>query len=102
MLPFLAAPAGPPPAPAAAAGGAAGAKVAAWDAAEPNQWDAYQDYGHSHFRNSFLWGENLHDIAITGPGLIDGSALVTNAGPGTPTANKSLALKLCRNVTLRD
>jgi polygalacturonase len=74
----------------------------AWDRAEPNQWDAYQDFGHSHFRNSFIWGENLHDVSILGPGLIDGSALVTNANANTATANKTLALKECRNVTLRD
>jgi hypothetical protein len=85
----------PTPAPAAA-------KITSWDRAEPNQWDMYQDFGHSHFRNSFIWGENLQNVSILGPGLIDGSALVTNAGANTPTANKALALKQCRNVTLRD
>ncbi len=73
-----------------------------WDRAEPNQWDMYQDYGHSHFHNSFIWGENLHDIAIIGPGLIDGSSLPTNSNANSATANKTLALKQCRNVTLRD
>src|SRR5687767_6895131 len=29
------------------------------DAAEPNQWDRYQDFGHSHFRDALIWGENL-------------------------------------------
>ncbi len=56
-----------------------------YDAAEPNTaWDAYQDYGHNHWHNSLLWGENLHDLAITGPGLIYGKGLSYGAGPGRP------------------
>src|SRR5260370_1105029 len=39
-----------------------------YDAAEPNTaWDAYQDYGHNHWRNSLIWGEGINDISITGP-----------------------------------
>jgi len=39
-----------------------------YDAAEPNTaWDAYQDYGHNHWHNSLLWGEDIHDFSITGP-----------------------------------
>ena len=42
-----------------------------YDAAEPKtEWDAYQDYGHNHWHNSLLWGEDIHDLSITGPGLI--------------------------------
>src|SRR5262245_32401070 len=33
----------------------------AYDAPEPNQWDKYQDFGHSHWRNSLIWGEGVHD-----------------------------------------
>jgi hypothetical protein len=36
----------------------ASADPAAYDAAEPNQWDKFQDFGHSHFHNSLIWGEN--------------------------------------------
>jgi polygalacturonase len=54
----------------------------AYDPAEPNTaWDAYQDYGHNHWHNSLLWGEDLHDLAITGPGLIFGKGLSFGAGP---------------------
>jgi polygalacturonase len=54
----------------------------AYDAAEPNTaWDAYQDYGHNHWHNSLLWGEDLHDVSITGPGLIYGKGLSFGAGP---------------------
>src|SRR5438874_4689461 len=30
-----------------------------YDLPAPNQWDAWQDFGHSHFHNSLIWGENL-------------------------------------------
>ena len=54
-----------------------------YDPAEPNTaWDAYQDYGHNHWHNSLFWGENIHDFAITGPGLIYGKGLSFGAGPG--------------------
>jgi polygalacturonase len=54
----------------------------AYDVAEPNTaWDAYQDYGHNHWHNSLLWGEDLHDLSITGPGLIWGRGLSFGAGP---------------------
>jgi hypothetical protein len=47
-----------------------------YDAAEPKtEWDAYQDYGHNHWHNSLLWGEDIHDFSITGPGLIYGKGL---------------------------
>ncbi len=104
-----------------------------YDLPEPNPWDQYQDFGHSHWRNSLIWGENLENISILGPGRIWGKGLVRSgsqsrtkeqnealekqgpdpkAGPwGYPNArdavepgwgNKSIALKLCRNVIIRD
>jgi polygalacturonase len=86
-----------------AADGASG-----YDAAESNQWDMYQDYGHSHFHNSLIWGEDVENIAISGPGRIWGKGLSRGAGMDTPraedpgVANKSIALKNCHNITLRD
>lgn len=76
-----------------------------YDAPEPNQWDRFQDFGHSHWRNSLMWGEDLSDISILGPGLIWGKGLSRGSGdtalaPGV--GNKSISLKNCRNVTLRD
>jgi polygalacturonase len=79
-----------------------------YDLAEPNPWSQYQDYGHSHWRNSLIWGEDLHDVAILGPGLIWGKGLSRGAGQAPPraeqpgVANKAISLKNCRNVTLRD
>src|SRR4051812_49185684 len=51
-----------------------------FDAAEPNPGtDQYEDFGHSHWHNSFIWGEDLEDIAITGPGKIFGRGLSRGA-----------------------
>ena len=105
-----------------------------YDLPEDNPSDMYQDFGHTHWQNSLIWGENLENISILGPGLIDGDGLVAypeearsaeeqkalegkapagkTMGPfGHPSAanaitdgygNKAIALKLCRNVTLKD
>jgi len=76
-----------------------------YDPPEPNAWDHYQDFGHSHWHNSLIWGEGLQNISIEGQGLIWGKGLSRGdrdlalaAGVG----NKSISLKNCRNVTLRD
>lgn len=46
-----------------------------YDLPEPNEWDMYQDFGHSHWKNSLIWGIGLENVAILGPGLIDGRGL---------------------------
>lgn len=47
-----------------------------YDAPEPNpRVDQYQDFGHSHWHNSLIWGENLDNIAIVGQGRIFGRGL---------------------------
>ncbi|HEX8138086.1 MAG TPA: glycoside hydrolase family 28 protein [Pyrinomonadaceae bacterium] len=109
-----------------------------YDLPEPNEWDMYQDFGHSHWQNSLIWGIGLENISIMGPGLIDGTRGLSRRSPGprrprvagdTPVSmggaqpgarpaaplgedadvkemnglgTKAIALKLCRNVVLRD
>jgi len=81
---------------------------AGYDLAESNQpWENYQDFGHNHWHNSLIWGENLDGVAIQGAGLIWGKGLSRGEGEGpvaeTPgVGNKAIALKNCRNVLLRD
>lgn len=78
---------------------------AAYDKPEPNPYDQYQDFGHSHWHNGFIWGVDLHDIAIIGHGLIYGKGLTRNIpGDHLPKGlgDKSIALKNCHNVILRD
>jgi polygalacturonase len=98
----------------------------AYDPTEAWHGQAYQDGGHCYFHNSLIWGENLTNVSITGHGMINGGGLVrsdrlldemcgflswspTNRAPQFKTnlppvrlGNKAIALKLCRNVLLRD
>ncbi len=105
-----------------------------YDLPEENKSDMYQDFGHTYFHNSLIWGEHLDNVSILGPGLINGEGLVRSGsqsrsssenealrgkapageetGPfGYPSArdrvepgwgNKAIALKLCRNVIMKD
>ena len=78
------------------------AGVAGYDPPEPNPTDMYQDFGHSHWHDSLIWGENLENISILGPGLIHGKGLDRWDSKKSGRGNKILALKLCRNVIIRD
>jgi polygalacturonase len=102
---------------------AAPQKLQAYDPTEPWEGTAYQDGGHTYFHNSLIWGENLTNVFITGPGMIYGAGLSKGDGqqdkmsgfstwnksgaqrtnyPPVRLGNKAIALKLCRNVILRD
>jgi len=58
-----------------------------YDLPEPNQWDMYQDFGHSHWQNSLIWGIGLENISIVGPGLINGQGL-TRRSPRARRVNQ--------------
>jgi polygalacturonase len=75
-----------------------------YDPAEPGAGNPYQDFGHSHWHNSLIWGEGLENITIYGPGKIDGKGLVRGGSQESAPlqGNKAIALKLCRNVAIRD
>jgi polygalacturonase len=81
-----------------------------YDEAEPQgAWEPYQDYGHNHWHNSLIWGENIADFGIFGPGLIWGKGLSRGHNETTlpdtlakGVGNKAIALKNCRNVILSD
>jgi len=82
-----------------------------YDPPEPNVWGdqyRYQDFGHSHWHNSLIWGEDLVDVEILGPGTIDGAGLwkgltpPLGPAPSREPGNKAIALKNARNVTIRD
>jgi polygalacturonase len=86
-----------------------GTTTGGYDKAEESNGDnKFQDFGHSHWHNSLIWGENLHNIGIMGPGLIYGAGLSRGGGRDTPRAeapgvgNKAIALKNCHNVLLKD
>ena len=62
-----------------------------YDDPEPNPSDQYQDFGHTHWHNSLIWGENLQNISILGPGRIWGKGLVrTGSQSRTKEQNDAL------------
>ncbi|MDO6414636.1 glycoside hydrolase family 28 protein [Sphingomonas sp. BIUV-7] len=88
-----------------------------YDAPDPVQaWDAFQDFGHTHWANSLIHGDGLHDVAILGAGILFGKGLSSGRSgrsardndndlpvSGQPgVGDKTIALRNCRNVLLRD
>jgi polygalacturonase len=51
-----------------------------YDAPEEAPPNIHQDFGHSRFRNSLIWGENLEHVTIRGPGRIYGRGLSRGNG----------------------
>ena len=89
---------------------AAPASMKAYDESEVFGAPEYQDGGHTYFHNSLIWAEGQQNISITGRGMIDGEGLTKKdtekagnvQGGSIGTGDKAIALKLCRNVTIRD
>ena len=89
---------------------AAPASMKAYDPSEVFGGPEYQDGGHTYFHNSLIWAEGQHDISITGRGTIDGEGLTKKdtetagnvQGGSIGTGDKAIALKLCRNILIRD
>lgn len=82
--------------------------VGGYDPPEPGPGNEYQDFGHSHWQNSLMWGIGIENVSILGPGLIDGESLwrglepPLGPAPGPDPGNKAISLKLARNVLIRD
>jgi len=68
----------------------------AFEPAEPNAFDKYQDFGHSHFHDALLYGENVANVAIIG-GKIDGGSIVTGT-PKDGNGDKLICIKIGRNL----
>lgn len=51
-----------------------------YDAPEPGEPNVYQDFGHSRFHNSLIWGEKLEGVGLRGPGRIFGRGLSRGNG----------------------
>lgn len=52
-----------------------------YDPPEERPEQLYQDFGHSHWHNSLIWGDGVENVTILGPGRIEGTGL-TRDGPG--------------------
>ena len=90
---------------------AAPASMKAYDPSESfGGFPEYQDGGHTYFHNSLIWAEGQMNVSITGHGMIDGQGLTKKdtekagvvQGGSIGTGDKAIALKLCRNILIRD
>ena len=89
---------------------AAPASMKAYDEAEDFEGTAYQDGGHTYFKNSLIYAIGANDVSITGRGVIDGKGLTNRdtenggnlQGGNIGTGDKAIALKQCRNILIRD
>jgi alpha-glucuronidase len=70
---------------------------------EPNPHDlGLMDAAYYHWQASLLWGENLENVKIVGPGTLDGAALTRSSRVPAGTGDKAIALKQCRGVEIRN
>lgn len=79
--------------------------VSDYDKPEPNQWKQYQDFGHSHWHNSLIWGDSVHNVSILGPGLIYGKGLTADWGRDKlpiELGNKAIAIVNSNHIIMRD
>jgi polygalacturonase len=75
----------------------------AMDPWEPNPNDrGLMDPPYYHWHASLLWGENLENVKIYGPGTLDGTALTKSSTVPEGTGDKGIALKMCRGVEIRN
>ncbi|MFI6560436.1 glycosyl hydrolase family 28 protein [Streptomyces sp. NPDC050534] len=79
-----------------------GSNADTYDKAEPNPWDAYQDYGHSHFHDAMIYGDRLTDIGFTGQGVIDGMGNLITGNPRSGEADKIISLTRCDGLRIGD
>lgn len=69
-----------------------------YDPPEPNSFEKYQDFGHNHFHNALMWGENIENFAIVG-GRINGGGLIESDDPHLrDIGDKVIAIKSARNL----
>jgi len=69
-----------------------------YDRAESNPFDQYQDYGHSHFHDAMIWGDQLTNIAFVGAGVIDGGGNLITGNPDSGEADKIISLTRCNGL----
>ncbi|HEV8421964.1 MAG TPA: glycosyl hydrolase family 28 protein, partial [Chthoniobacterales bacterium] len=73
-----------------------------YDSPEPNAFEKYQDFGHSHFHNALMWGEDIENVAVVG-GRINGGGIIEGDDPqGRDVGDKVIAIKSGRNLLFGD
>src|SRR2546423_1662181 len=71
-----------------------------YDVPEPNPNDAFQDFGHSHFHDGMIWGDNLKNMGFVGAGVIDGGGNLIPGDPKPGQADKIISLTRCDGLVV--
>ena len=74
------------------AGATIRAAATGFDAPEANAYSQYQDYGHSHFHDSLIWGDSLTNVSFAGSGTIDGDGHLKTGTPSSGQADHAIAI----------
>jgi len=73
-----------------------------YDPPEPNEFDKYQDFGHSHFHNALMWGEKIENFAIIG-GRVNGGHIIKEDDPrGRDIGDKVISIKSGRHLLFQN
>ncbi|MBV9447603.1 MAG: hypothetical protein JO345_17100, partial [Streptosporangiaceae bacterium] len=71
-----------------------------YDPPEPTSFGNYQDFGHSHFHDAMIWGENLTHIGFIGSGTITGNGHFITGTPASGQADKLISLVGINGLTV--
>ena len=69
----------------------------AFEAPERNPFDQLQDFGHSHFHDALMYGENIENVAIIG-GKINGGGPLVHADATPGNGDKLIAVRVGKNL----
>jgi len=73
-----------------------------YDAPEPNpQFGQFQDFGHSHFHNAVMWGEDLDNFAIIG-GKVNGGGVTQGDAAAPDAGDKVIAIRGGKNLLFQE
>jgi polygalacturonase len=71
-----------------------------FDPPEKSEYEKYQDFGHSHYHDALMWGEDIENFAIIG-GTIDGGS-ISRGGLKPGGGDKQIAIKTGKNLLFKD
>lgn len=73
-----------------------------YDPPEPNEkYDTFQDFGHSHFHNAVMWGENIENFALIG-GTVNGGGAVQSDKVPLGGGDKVVAIRTGKNLVFKN
>src|SRR5260370_11856104 len=69
-----------------------------YDRPESNEFEKYQDFGHSHFHNALMWGDNIENFAIVGGRINGGYIIESDDAQARDIGGKVITIKTSPNL----